>query len=69
MYAGYAYPYEFVLDSRGRKTDVPVSFDLMSKRNLLSIIMTAPLTIALIAHLFEPGLLTADKTSSKAKSK
>lgn len=48
---------------------MPVSFDLMSKRNILSIIMTAPLTIALIAHLFEPGLLTADKTSSKAKSK
>ena len=69
MYAAYAYPFEHVLDSRGRKTDELKPFDPMSKRFLVGLIMSIPLLLGLVLHLFEPGLLTTDKESSKAKAK
>ena len=68
LYAAYAHPFEYVLDSRGRKTDEFKPFDPMTKRFLVGLLMATPLLLGLVLHLFEPGLLTSDK-KSKAKAK
>merc|ERR1712216_424042 len=68
LYAAYAYPFEYILDSRGRKTDEFKPFDPMQKRFLVGLLMATPLLLGLVLHLFEPGLLTSDK-KSKAKAK
>lgn len=68
MYATYAFPFEYALDSRGRKTAEFVPFDPMSKRFIMGLIMSLPVLVGLVMHVFEPGLLTADK-KTKAKSK
>ena len=52
--------------------DVVVAFDLsnegLAKRILLRLVFTAPLAIGLVAHAFEPGLLTTDKASKTTKT-
>lgn len=56
--ADVSIPLVFVLDKRGRK----IPHDLTSVRSLGKLAMVVPLLIALVAHLAEPGLLTADKS-------
>ena len=68
MYASYALPFEYVVDSKGRKGTEFVPFDPMHKRFVIGMIMSVPLLLGLVIHLFEPGLLTTDK-KSKTKSK
>jgi len=65
IYADFAMPYEFVLDKKGRKTNVPVSNDLSSLRFVVKLALTLPLVVALLVHLCEPGLLTTDKGGKK----
>lgn len=67
MYAAYAIPFEYVLDSRGRKTDQLKPFDPMSKPNIIRLIMFVPLLLGVVLHLFEPGLLTTDKNAKVKK--
>ena len=69
MYAAYAKPFEYALDSRGRKTAEFVPFDPMHKRFLVGLVMSVPVLVGLILHLFEPGLLTTDKKAKAKKSK
>ena len=68
MYAAYAKPFEYVVDSRGRKTPELAPFDPSSKRFVLGLVMSLPVLLGLVMHLFEPGLLTTDK-KRKGKSK
>ena len=67
MYADATMPFEFVVTAKGKPTNVPVPFDPMSKRFVMRILLTAPLVVALLAHLCEPGLLESDKTVKKKK--
>jgi hypothetical protein len=60
--ADVSIPLEFVLDKRGRKTDVAIPHDMTSMRTLGKLAMVIPLLVALAAHLAEPGLFTTNKS-------
>ena len=73
VYPDVTTPFEFVAaKGRDRAMDVVIPFDLsnegLAKRILLRLVLTAPLAIGLVAHAFEPGLLTTDKASKTTKT-
>lgn len=70
LYSDVNAPFEFVAANKKTAMDVVVPFDLanegLAKRLVLRLVLTAPILLGLVAHAFEPGLLTTDKKATKA---
>jgi len=65
IYADFEMPFEFAVDEKGHITDTPVPNDMSSMRFIVKTALLGPLALSLLAHCFEPGLLTKDKSAKK----
>merc|ERR1740130_652762 len=61
LYSDVNAPFEFVAANKKTAMDVVVPFDLANEGLAKRLVLTAPILLGLVAHAFEPGLLTTDK--------